>query len=137
MNLNDGNLILGGYYIGIIKSKDWTFSIKHDDKIPEIQRAYLTETQTELCYSQLNVTSLNKIICKKKFKQIHRFSYEDLDDQVGRDEINVCIFDYNPKKCKIKLKQTIKNLNVNEILINKKDKKDVIIITNENDIYYL
>ena len=131
--LNDDNLILGGYYIGILNNKNWTFSIIQNDHIPEKKKSYLTETHTYINYSQFNLTYSNKFICKKKFRQIHYISYEDAEDEVHEEE-NVCIFDYNPKKRKISLIQTIKNLKVDDIFANEKGE---IIATKENNIYYL
>ena len=135
--LNDDNLILGGYYIGILNNKNWTFSIIQNDHIPEKKKSYLTETHTYINYSQFNLTYSNKFICKKKFRQIHYISYEDAEDEVHEEE-NVCIFDYNPKKRKISLIQTIKNLKVDDIFANEKGKllqqKKIIFIIYNNFI---
>lgn len=97
--LNDGNLILGGYYSGILKKKNWTFSVVYNDNIPQKKTSYLTQTETDIDYSQFNLTSSNKLICKKYFKQYTLISYEDTDDVVNIEK-GICIFDYKPKTSK-------------------------------------
>ena len=131
--LNDGNLILGGYYIGMINKKNLTLSITFDDGIPKRKISYLTGTETDIDYSQFNLISSNKLICEKYFKQYIQISYEGIDDE-SREEKCICTFNYNPKKCKLKLEQKLHYFEIGEIYTNKKGE---IILTNDDNIEYL
>ena len=131
--MNDGNLILGGIYIGMLNKKNLAFTVVHEDILPEKKTSYLAETETDIDFSQFNLASSNKLICKKYFKQNFYYSYEDMDDEIHKENI-VCIFDYNPETCKIKLIKTLHDLNFKDIYSNKKGE---IILTNDNNIEYL
>ena len=131
--LNDGNLILGGIYIGMLNKKNLAFTVVHEDILPEKKTSYLAETETDIDFSQFNLASSNKLICKKYFKQNFYYSYEDMDDEIHKENI-VCIFDYNPETCKIKLIKTLHDLNFKDIFSNKKGE---IILTNDDNIEYL
>ena len=130
--LNDGNLILGGYYIGMINKKNLTLSIAYNDYIPKSKISYLSGTETDINYSQFNLISSNKLVCNKYFKQYIKISYEDIPDESHQQDC-VCTFKYNPKTCKLKLIQT-RYIDVDKIFTNKKGE---IFIQIDNNIEYL
>ena len=131
--LNDGNLILGGYYIGMINKKNLSLSIAYDDDIPKSKISYLSGTETDINYSQFTLISSHKLVCKKYFKQYIKISYEDIPDESHQQDC-VCTFKYNPKTCKLKLIQTLRYIDVDKIFTNKKGE---IFIQIDNNIEYL
>ena len=127
--LNDGNLILGGYYIGMINKKDLTFSMAHNDGIPKKMWSYDSDITTDMDYSQFNLISSNKIICRKYFKKI----YEDIHKESNK-EIYVCTFNYNPQTCELKLEKTLPYLDFKELFTTKKGE---IIIKKGNNLKFV
>ena len=125
----DRHIILGGTTIGLLNINNSSFSILFDDNKSHYVKSYLAEQFTYIQYSDFNLTSFNKLICKQKFRQIVNSHYDDQGDGVVADEKNVCIFEFNLEKMIKTL--TVKNLKPENIYVNENDE---IIIENENCI---
>ena len=91
--------------------------------------SYISEIETDMDYSQFNLISSNKLICRKYFKEI----YEDIHQESSK-EIYVCTFNYNPETCELKLEKTLPYLIFEELFTNKKGE---IIIKNENNLKFV
>ena len=93
--------------------------------------SYLSGTKNSINYSNFVLTYFNKLICRRKFKQILQCHYDVVDDEVITDEKALCIFDFNPEINSVKLIQNHKHLKIQNIY---KKRNNEIIIFNENKI---
>ena len=134
--LDDDNFILGPKILGIFNINEDSYKILYNDNIPELKMSYLSGTANFIDYSNFILTYFNKLICRRKFKQILKCHYDDVDDEVITDEKSLCIFDFNPEMNSINLIQNHKNIKIKDIYINNNNE---IIISSENKIkiYYI
>ena len=93
--------------------------------------SYLAGTFNTLEYSYFVLTYFNKLICRRKFINILKCHYEDVDDEVLNDERALCVFDFNPEKNTLNRVLIDRSFRIKNIGFNSKDE---IIITNENNI---
>ena len=97
--IDDDKIILAGKIIGIFNINQWSYTLLHNDNIPELQMSYLSGIENYIDYSNFVLTYFNKLICRRKNKQIFKCHYEDVDDKVITDEKALCIFNFNPENC--------------------------------------
>ena len=135
--LDDEKYIIAGRLIGFFNINDFSYKILYDDSIDKRTIGYLTGTDTDINYSNFVLTYFNKLICRRKFLEISRVSYEGIDDSVSANERSFCIFDYNPKNNTIQLNKNYKKLYIGTIYKNNDEEIIVSIGGDKIRIYYI
>ena len=129
--LNDGTFILGGRIIATLNINKCCYTILYNDKIPRINVSYLTGTEKNLNYSNFILTYFNKLICKRKYVEILKCHYDDVDDEILKNEKALCIFNFNYDSNIIEIIKIDRSNRISNLYMNNNDE---IIITNENEI---
>ena len=111
---NCGRIFLGGYKIGYFDINNWSVITIRDDNIRKFQ-GYLTGTQTEIDYSEIIVTYFNRLVCKRKFKQIQGSTYDDVPNYESANEDVVYTFEFDPENIILRLIECRKDIGVKSI----------------------